>query len=163
MDHPRPYTGMLFFDEDGNECGGLVWVTAEANGVVVRGGSLTFDRHRQDQVVQLFHEEAETALESGLRINDMPAIPMHEQQQRLRAAYSSADGAPSPELFADLRRDGLLPYTRAVLARRPDHSVGLTLSDSDGRVRLEVSVDAEGEPHLRLFDAHGKAIWEASS
>ena len=56
-EYPRPdrrMAGMLFFDDEGTETGGLIFAGKDANGKASGGGSLTFDRYHQDQVVQLF-------------------------------------------------------------------------------------------------------------
>src|SRR5690554_2237171 len=52
--HPRPQAGMLFYNDEETELGGLVFAGGQdEDGVIRSGGSLTFDRYEQDQIVQL--------------------------------------------------------------------------------------------------------------
>jgi hypothetical protein len=54
VEHPRPYTGMLFFNDDGEECGGLVWGgKAGPEDTWQQNGLLSFDQFHQDQVIAL--------------------------------------------------------------------------------------------------------------
>lgn len=47
---------------------------------------------------------------------------------------------------------------RASLARGPNGSVGLNLSDKDGRTRLRLTVDGNGTPSFDMLDAEGRII-----
>ncbi|REM99046.1 hypothetical protein DSI35_23130, partial [Mycobacterium tuberculosis] len=52
--HPRPMAGMLFFNDEGTENGGLIYNgSLDKNGKPSSGMSLTFDRYQQDQQMQL--------------------------------------------------------------------------------------------------------------
>src|SRR5215813_1541457 len=62
------FSGLMFYNEEGQETGGLVY-----RGKTIAGGqdadvSLTFDQYNQDQVVYLHHEELKNA--EGLKIDD---------------------------------------------------------------------------------------------
>jgi len=74
---------MLFINEEGTENGGLIQKgSIEADGKVDAGLSLTFDRFRQDQAVQLINTDSASRQMSGLRIR----IPMDEQSTAARPA-----------------------------------------------------------------------------
>ncbi len=49
----RPQAGMLFYNDHGDENGGLIFSGGLVNGKANNGGSLTFDRYHQDQTLQL--------------------------------------------------------------------------------------------------------------
>src|SRR5262249_6568480 len=53
--HPRPEAGMLFFNNEGTENGGLIFGGhKEKDGKIIdSGGSLTFDQYEEDQIVQI--------------------------------------------------------------------------------------------------------------
>ena len=52
--HPRPMAGMLFFNDEGTENGGLIYNgSLDKSGKPSSGMSLTFDRYQQDQQMQL--------------------------------------------------------------------------------------------------------------
>lgn len=56
--------GLMFFAENGNEGGGLVFDGKEGQG---QGGSLTFDKFRGDQTLQFLHDECRWNLFWGLK------------------------------------------------------------------------------------------------
>lgn len=70
------FSGLMFYNEEGDEEGGLVY-----SGKAIPGGqdadvTLTMDQYRQDQNVYLHHEEHKDAqslrIEDGLSINARP-------------------------------------------------------------------------------------------
>jgi len=66
----RPQAGMLFYNDEGSEVGGLVFAGHEnAKGEIVdSGGSLSFDKYGAGQVVQLAGVDDKTDKFSGLSI-----------------------------------------------------------------------------------------------
>ena len=55
MGEARPQAGMLFYNDEGTENGGLIFGGhKEKDGKIIdSGGSLTFDQYEQDQIVQI--------------------------------------------------------------------------------------------------------------
>ncbi len=49
VDRPRPVAGLLFFNDEGDEVGGLTFTGREANGTRQADASLMFDQLKQDQ------------------------------------------------------------------------------------------------------------------
>jgi hypothetical protein len=59
-EHPNPNrteAGMIFYNDQGDENGGLIFDGGMKNGKPTNGGSLTFDRYHQDQTIQLVSSE----------------------------------------------------------------------------------------------------------
>lgn len=157
---PRPdrsATGMLFLDDEGTENGGLIFGgRRDKSGRISSYGHLSFDQYEQDQVFTIDANNEDGERSSGLRINDV------------------GDYALTPEVIAEATRIKALPqekradawrsfrskysgdHPRAYLGRIPDKSVGLTLRDSEGRVRIVIKVNADGSPVIQLLDATGK-------
>lgn len=52
--------GVIFYDDEGDECGGLVFGGRHVDGGHSAGGALLFDQFKQDQVIGLVHEDNET-------------------------------------------------------------------------------------------------------
>ena len=69
---PRPQAGMLFYNDEGSENGGLIFGGRqnEKGEIVDSGGSLSFDRYGASQVVQLAGVDDKTDRFAGLAIND---------------------------------------------------------------------------------------------
>ena len=79
--HPsRQAAGMLFYNDEGTENGGLIFGGQKTGGKAASYGSLTFDRYQQDQVVQLLGEQDGADRRAGLIVNEVwparPAVPV---------------------------------------------------------------------------------------
>lgn len=150
---PRPdrrMAGMLFFDNEGTENGGLIFAGKSANGKVSGGGSLTFDRYNQDQVVQIFGIEDGSSRQAGLRVNDQPDKLLDfeavDRASRLPAdqkdaAYKAANSGGTPRVF---------------VGRATDESSQVVLRDAAGNKRLILRVTGAGEAAIDFLDASGK-------
>jgi hypothetical protein len=98
--HDRQTAGMLFFDDEGTENGGLIFGgMKDKDGKVQSWGHLSFDQYSGDQVVVLDVEEAEGRRHSGIQFVDEPDIPMtqvtdalqlpvEQRRTKLRELYS---------------------------------------------------------------------------
>jgi len=142
--------GMLFFNDEGTENGGLIFAGKDAGGKASSGGSLTFDRYHQDQVVQLFGFEEGQERSAGIKVNDQPearldfagvdrARTVPEDQQE--AAYRAANVGGTQRLFA---------------GRAVDKSSQVVLRDGQGRKRLVLRVAENGRASIDFLDADGK-------
>lgn len=160
---PRPdrrdFAGMLFINDEGTENGGLIQkgklgVTGKADA----GLSLTFDRFRQDQVLQLLHAEQGGQTMSMLSINDEPPHEPADAKQRMQR-MDDADRLPREQrkaAYDQLKAEGLMPANRVRLGTTRDRASALTLSDAEGKPRMRLMVSASGEPVIQMLDAQGK-------
>ena len=151
--HPnRPEAGMIFYNDEGTENGGLVFDGGMKDGRPTNGGSLTFDRYRQDQTLQLVSTEDGMARRAGLIVNDVPDRVM--DVPGIEAALAMPPGSRRD---AALERSGAGHAERAWLGRSADGSVALVLRDPRGRPRLTLAVGADGAPDIEMRDATGRA------
>lgn len=152
--HPgRTQAGMIFYNDEGTENGGLVFDGRLKDGKPTNSGSLTFDRWRQDQTVQMFTEEDGVMRRAGLRINDRPGQPMDfSQVERIRAIRDEKAQA------AAYNAAGFGGTPRAYLGSTEDRSSQLTLRDAAGRPRLQLQVAADGAASIRFLDETGKVV-----
>jgi hypothetical protein len=125
----RPQAGMIFYNEEGSENGGLIFGGhRNAKGEVVdSGGSLTFDKYDANQIVQFAGVDDKEDKFAGLRVNDSDAGG--QTRQRIWVGTRGGDGS-------------------AVIALR----------DAQGRKRIVMEVAADGTPQLSFLDAAGKVI-----
>lgn len=150
--HPnRTEAGMIFYNDHGDENGGLVFDGGLKNGKPTNGGSLTFDRWHQDQTLQLVSTEDGRDRRAGLAVNDRPDTPLD-----IAAGLRVRTMKPGPERDALITRAGLSSARRAWLGRSEDGSVAMILSDPAGRPRLTLGVGKDGVPSVELRDAAGK-------
>jgi hypothetical protein len=128
----RPQAGMLFYNDEGSETGGLIFGgRRNAKGEVVdSGGSLSFDRFEANQIVQLIGVDDKEDRFAGLVVTDSPSGS--EVHRRLWAGRSD-DGTASVEL-----------------------------RDAKGRKRLVLLVTAEGKAKVSFLDDKGKVVKEVT-
>src|SRR4051812_39813080 len=125
----RPQAGMLFYNDEGSENGGLVFsghqnATGQATD---SGGSLSFDRYAGNQVVQLAGVDDSTDHIVGLIVSDTDA-----QGNRRVFVGHDKDGAARVALMDGSGR------TRIVLQVTSDGNPTLSFLDSNGQVVNEL-------------------------
>jgi len=125
----RPQAGMLFFNDEASENGGLIFSGSKnQNGEVVNSGvSLSFDRYGGKQEVNLIGVDDKDAKFAGLAISD------------------SRPG----EKFTP---------TRIWVGRNSDGSSEMALMDSSGKKRIELKVLENGVSSLNFLDEKGKVL-----
>jgi hypothetical protein len=72
MGEPRPQAGMLFYNDEGSENGGLIFGghRNEKGEVIDSGGSLSFDKYGANQIVQLAGVDDKSDQFAGLAVSD---------------------------------------------------------------------------------------------
>lgn len=152
LPHPgRPDAGIIFYNREGIENGGLIFDGGRSGDHPTNGGSLTFDRYRQDQTLQLVSTEDGTSRYAGLRVIDRPDQPMNFAAA-VRAARMP-DGATRTAALAAAHAVGA---QRAFLGRDEDGAAMLQLRDGTGRPRIRMRVEADGTARIEVLDAEGK-------
>jgi hypothetical protein len=121
----RPQAGMLFYNDEGSEAGGLIFSGRQAgNGRVENaGGSLSFDQYGGNQIVQLIGVHDATDHIVGLLVSDTDPAG-----NRRVFVGNEADGTARVSL---MDRQG---RTRISLEVTADGTPGLTFLDADGKV-----------------------------
>jgi hypothetical protein len=149
--HDRQTAGMLFFNDEGTENGGLIFGgSKDKTGKVQSWGHLSFDQYMGDQVAVLAAEEEDGKRQAGIRFVDEPDIPMSEITAALMLPPAQRE-ARLGQLFSKDK-----PEQRAYLGRRSDRSAALQLKDPQGRDRVVMAVSADGNPSLEFLDEQGK-------
>lgn len=157
----RAYAGVLFINDEGTEDGGLIFNGGETpDGRIKAGLSLTFDRFRQDQSLQLTHDDDEHGSTSALVINDAPFYKDSslDDLHGFVARAATLPMAERPAYWQRLRDEGRLLRNRIYLGTTDARSASLTLKDEQGRPRMELLVSAQGTPEIRMLDEAGKVV-----
>ncbi len=150
--HPnRPEAGMIFFNNEGAENGGLVFDGAMIDGKPTNGGSLTFDRYHQDQTVQVTSIEDGPDRFAGVYVNDRPDEPMDFSK-----AMSIAGMPDGPNKSAAAAAAHFAGKQRVFLGRARDKSSSLVLRDGQGRKRLVLRVADDGKSQIQFLDVNEK-------
>jgi hypothetical protein len=152
--------GMLFFNEEGEENGGLSFDGRKtADGKVNAGALLAFDQYDSDQIVTLSYDEGNGRRRQGLTVMDRADnITLGELMEKVQAIRAMPDGpAKDSAQKALLVIDGQpLAAPRLFAGRDRDRTAIVRLSDPEGRTRLRMSVDSTGVPSIEFLDEDGK-------
>lgn len=154
----RNVAGMVFVNEEGTENGGLIQkgsVTPE--GKISSGLSLTFDRFRQDQTLQLLNNDSEAHQQTGIKINDVPYFKVTSMEDVRRFGEDANKLAPVERqaYWQNLSEQGRLSNNRIWLGNTGDKGSSLQLKDAQGRVRMMLLVSADGRAEIQMFDEMG--------
>ena len=155
--HPdRKTAGMLFFNDEGTENGGLIFGgSKDKDGKVSSYGHLSFDQYEQDQVFTIDAGEEDGKRSSGLRIMDQPDHPISEDihaADNIGKLPKEQQAAAWKSYFATHQR----AEPRIYLGRGDDRSVALRLKDVQGHDRIVIRVQPDGTPALQFLDEQGK-------
>lgn len=157
----RDFAGMLFLDEEGNENGGFIQKgKINADGKISAGLSLTFDRYRQDQALQLLHTNDEKGASSSITINDVPyyqTSPISNMDSYVKTAQALPD-TERRDYWNKLASEGKISNARIKLGTTPGKSSALILNDAQGRARMRLLVSASGKAAIEMLDETGKVV-----
>lgn len=155
----RSFAGMLFINEEGTENGGLIQKgSIAADGKISSGLSLTFDRFRQDQALQLMNNDSAAHQQTAIKINDVPlyTVTSLEEHSRFGEAARKLPKAEQEAYWQKLNEQGRLSNNRIWLGNTRDKGSSLQLKDAQGRVRMMLLVSADGKAEIQMLDEAGK-------
>jgi hypothetical protein len=148
--------GMIFFNEIGDECGGLIY---EGDG---KGSAMIYsvDQRDNDQIMQLQYAEGvgeDKKRAYGLKLWDRPEsfplednIKFHDSINRLNDKDAYKRGVEK------LKAEGKISYERFFAGKTSDGSVGLFIRDDKGRPRIQIYVGKDNQPHIDYLDEKGQ-------
>jgi uncharacterized protein with GYD domain len=158
LSRTRP-AGMLFFNDKGDECGGLSFNGDQKDGKSNAGALLAFDRFLQDQTVAIQYGESNGQYSAGLRVWDRPDKSLGEVVDKMQAIEKMADGAEKTQAMQKLRESaGAGVAQRVFIGKTRDKAAAVTLSDPQGRTRAQLTVDAQGNAKLEFLDEKGAVV-----
>jgi hypothetical protein len=147
--------GLIFFNDEGDENGGLTYGGGTEHGVARASAGLSFDQYQQDETVTLRYSQTGSERRAGLTVADRPDASI--------AAAAALNSAKTDDERAAVRKrlvdDGVLASrTRAFVGKDAAGDARLVLSDGDGRPRLALSVARSGAAKIEFLDAAGKVV-----
>lgn len=154
---PGPRPGLIFYNDEGSENGGLVFRGEEKDGKVVHGLHLSFDRYNQDQSMALQHIEQDNMLITGLNIIDRPAFPIDEYMALMLAAEQGDAVASEKIKQLELTQPDIHGNRRAFYGTLNKKAM-LQLNDPQGKKRIEMAVDTDGKPQLVFYAEDGTEL-----
>jgi hypothetical protein len=156
IDRPRPVAGLLFFNEEGDEVGGLTFTGREVNGTPQANAGLMFDQFKQDQTIGFSYSEGSGRRSAGFQVWDRPDSRLSELIDKLNAANRIEDRAEREKAIAAIRAAAPPAPRRVFVGKNAERAATVTLSDGNGKPRLTLTVDPAGNPRIEFLDESGK-------
>lgn len=159
IDRPRPVAGLLFFNEEGDEVGGLAFTGREVNGVPQANASLMFDQFKQDQTIGISYSEGAGRRSAGFQVWDRSdTVRLSELIEKLNAANKIEDRDGRDKAIAAIRAAAPPAPRRVFVGKNPDRAATVSLADGNGKPRLTLTVDPAGNPRIEFLDEAGKVV-----
>lgn len=154
-----PISGIMFYNGEGEECGGLIYGSKEdEEGNHYAGASLTFDQYKTDQVVQIHYEEEDGQKFYGFSVFDRPDTPISQVIEKQKEIESSdlSDEEKNNEL--DKLYEG--NAHRAFMGKDQNGDMTIRLMDSKGKPRIRMAVDKNDVPRMEFLNENGEVIYK---
>jgi hypothetical protein len=157
IDRPRPVAGMLFFNDEGDEVGGLTFTGSDDNGRRANAG-IMFDQLKQDQTIGISYSENNGQRSAGLQVWDRSEEPLSDLIRALNAANALPEGAARDAAVKAARAKAPAGPRRVFVGKNTDKAATVSLADAGGRPRLVMRVDADGAASIEFLDAAGNTV-----
>ena len=152
--------GIIFFNDEGNENGGLAYAGRKTATGHHANGHLTFDQFDQDEALSLSYSDVQGRRRMGLTIADRANVPIQQFAESAMVIMRLPDGPEKTRRLQQLRDspvgEGGKSMMRVFVGRAPDRSALVQLSDPAGRPRLRLTVDSLGAASLEFLDEAGR-------
>jgi hypothetical protein len=154
--------GLIFFNDKGDECGGMTWHGEKKDGTVNASSGLMFDQYDSDQTVGIEYSQHGDNRSSGLHVWERSLTPMADFAQQVNAAELMSDGPKKTAALKKVREkalaEGLGGIQRVFVGRTPQNDAVVLLMDTKGKPRIRLSVDGANAASLQFLDVNGKTV-----
>ena len=153
-------SGLIFFNEQGDEVGGLIFNGIKKENGYSALGHLSFDQWKQNQVVALQYLDNGNSRRAGLRVGDRPTdVPFDQpldRSLRMMQSTGSERDAIRKEIEA-ARARGEYGKERLFVGSQ-DQTAQIQLRDKQERVRVRLYVDSKDVARLEFLDESGQVV-----
>ncbi|MBZ4188133.1 hypothetical protein [Niabella beijingensis] len=149
----RP-AGIIFFNEAGDECGGLVYNGNDKDA----GLFLSVDKFGDDQVMQLQYSEnpQKQRRKYGLQLWDYPKEnTFDERLRRFKALKQLPTREEQDKAYEQMLKDSLLMQDRLFIGQTYEKEMGLFIKDQDGKPRIKIFIDKDKQPRIQVLNPDG--------
>jgi len=154
--------GMIFYNEEGSENGGMGFSGHSRNGHVTADAGFMFDQYGQDQTVGLTYDEQDGRRSAGLRVWDRSDQPINVLADMVEPIKRMPDGPEKTRRIAAVRDSaaklGLGGAQRVFVGKQPNKVATVLLADAQSRPRLRLVVDSAGTARIEFLDDAGKVV-----
>lgn len=156
----RPRTGIIFFNDEGTETGGLIFGGKQLGDTGYTGlGHLSFDQYNQDQVFVIQYVDRNGKRRMGIQVNDRHNANIFnwgKTRDSLRALPDSPAKTEALRLLMAGERDDPRVAERVYVGRDTLKQAVVNLSDKWGNPRLRLVVDSLGAARIEFLDQGGR-------
>lgn len=152
----EPSAGLLFFNDEGIEDGGLTFMGRRHNSTVQADARLMFDQYNQDQTVGITYGEDGGLRTAGLGVWDRSETPVSELAGQIENARRLPTEAERNTALAKIAATA--GGRRVFVGKQHDRAAVVSLSDAAGTARLNLKVDANGAAAVEFLDKAGKVV-----
>ena len=157
IDRPRPVAGLLFFNDVGDEVGGLTFTGQPDNGQGTANAGLMFDQWKQDQTIGIQYSESRGQRSAGLQVWDRSDTQrLSELIDALNAANAMKDADARTAAVQAARAKAQPGHQRVFVGKDRSRASVVNLFDANGKARLVLKVEADGAASIDFLDADGK-------
>jgi len=158
----RSRPGMIFFNDEGSENGGLTFTGKTGpDGKYASTVHMSFDQYNEDQVIVLQYTDENGRQRKGLQVWDranVPILDLVKVQDSIQKMPAGAAKDSAMKRFLEPRPGEPLAAQRLFVGRDPSKSALVSLADKMGHPRLRLTVDSLGKASLDFLDVNGKVV-----
>jgi hypothetical protein len=158
--HPtRDDGGFLFFNDNGDEVGGMTFANRKSGDNNSVHSGLLFDQYQQDQTLGLVYNERNGQRVAGMRVWNRPdesLFPAIELGDKLARATSAEEKAAIRQQMNEFGKTWQGKVGERFFAGKEADTTLVRLADANGKPRLVLRVDDKGQPAVEFLDESGK-------
>ena len=156
LERERP-PGIIFFNEEQDEVGGLVYQGNKEKGSLM---VLSFDQFKNDQVMQLRYLESEKSRTYGLQLWDRDQHFTSSKVINVLDSLQELDYSREKirEKMRKMNNGEPIAAPRLFAGKKRDNSVGLFIQDESGNDRIRIYVDKQNKPQVEFLNKQGEEI-----
>ncbi|WP_146381701.1 hypothetical protein [Mucilaginibacter pallidiroseus] len=150
--------GLIFFNDEGDECGGLIYSGNKKEASMV----YSIDQFKNDQIMQLqYAQQSDGANNRSYGFKLWDRSDAFRTSQLLKYA-DSLKGLHNQALYDDginkLKAKGYLGVERLFLGKTKTGQTGLFLKDANGKPRLTICIDSLNQPVIQTLGDNGEVV-----
>jgi hypothetical protein len=149
--------GLLFYNERGDEQGGLTWDgVKQADGTFESGNTLSFDTVVTDQLLQVDDGNDNGKTYAYMIGWNRPRYDTPEMMSVIQQVENAKTMDEKRAIIA--QHPELRSATRFLMGYDPDNTAQVMLADGKGKPRIRMFVTATGQAELQFLDADGNVV-----
>jgi hypothetical protein len=149
---------LIFFNDEGDEVGGLSYSGEERNGQRRAHAQLAFDQLKQDQTIAISYSESNGQRTAGLQVWDRADAHLSELIKKLNDANAIPDQAARDQAVQAASAGASPGPRRVFVGKAGDRAATVSLADATGKPRLTLKVEADGAASIEFLDSDGKPV-----